>query len=97
MNINDALAMMSESDVIIGIDNVGNMKLIKSNSNNQVKCFADGLNILFDLFNQETEIEYFNEAFRLEFHKLILNHMKRMDFNGREIISAGEGLWASTG
>ena len=97
MNINDALQTLSECDVVVGMNRDGEMKLIKGNSNNQIKCFSDGLNMLFDLFNQETEIEYFNEAFKQEFDKLIINHTKRMKFNGRQIISTREGLWASSG
>jgi len=97
MNISDALMLLSECSVVVGINNEGQMKLIKSNLDNEIKTFGDGLNMIFELFNQETKIKYFNEAFKIDFEKLMLKHMKRMDFNGRQIISTTEGLWASTG
>lgn len=97
MEINKVLKALTKCSVIVGMDNEGSMTLIKSNSNNEVKNFGDGLRMLFKLFNQETDIEYFDEAFKIEFEKLMLNHMKRMDFNGCQIISTEEGLWASTG
>jgi hypothetical protein len=97
MNINEALMELSECTVVVGMDNEGNMRLIKGNSNNEIKCVGDGITMLFELFNQETEIKYFNEAFKLDFAELIKKHMKRTKFNGRQIISTQEGLWASTG
>jgi predicted lipoprotein len=97
MDIGKTLMLLSECNVVIGMSNEGTMKLIKNNSNNEIRCLGDGLNILFDLFNQETQFDYFNEAFKVDFEKLILKHMKRMDFNGCQIISTEEGLWASTG
>jgi hypothetical protein len=97
MNITDALMLLSECSVVVGMNNEGQMKLIRSNSNNEIRSVGDAMRLLFDLFNQETDIEYFNEAFRVDFEKLMLKHMKRMEFNGRQIISTREGLWSSTG
>ena len=97
MNINDALQMMSECDVVVGMNKDGKMKLLKSNSDNAIKCVGDGITMLFDLFNQETAVDYFNEAFKSDFEKLIIKHMKRTKLNGRQIISTQEGLWSSTG
>ena len=98
MNINDALQTLSDCDVVIGMDRNGEMKLIKNGfDNNEIKNFGDGLTMLYNLFNQETEVEFFNEAFHQEFEELILKHFKRMNFETSEIISTREGLWASTG
>jgi len=98
MNINDALQTLSDCDVVIGMDSNGEMKLIKNGfDNNQIRSIDDGLYMLYNLFKQETCVEYFNEAFHHDFEELILKHFKRMNFETREIISTGEGLWASTG
>jgi len=98
MNINDALQTLSDCDVVIGMDRNGEMKLIKNGfDNNQIRSIDDGLYMLYNLFKQETEVEYFNEAFHQEFEKLSIKHFKRMNFETREIISTREGLWASTG
>ena len=98
MNINDALQTMSDCDVVIGINRDGEMKLIKNGSyGTKIRTIRDGLDMLYNLFNQETEVDYFNEAFHQEFDELTLKHFKRMNFETREIISTREGLWASTG
>jgi len=103
MNINDALQTLSDCDVVVGINCNGNMKLIKNGVRNshgqirQIRNLGDGLDMLFDLFNQETGIKYFDESFHQEFEKLTLKHFKRMNFETPQIISTREGLWASTG
>lgn len=97
MDISKALLILSECSVVVGMNNEGQMKLIKGHSNHEIKTIGDGMRMLFDLFNQETEFEYFNEAFKIDFENLMLKHMKRMEFDGCEIISTEEGLWASTG
>jgi len=98
MNINDALQTLSECDVVIGMNSDGKMKLIKNGfSNNQIRSVNDGLDMLYNLFKQDTEVEFFNEAFYQEFEKLYLKHFKRMNFEACQIISTEEGLWASTG
>jgi len=97
MNINDALQTLSECEVVVGMDCDGNMKLIKNGADSPVKDFNDGLEMLYKLFNQESCVEYFNEAFHQDFEKLMIKHFKRMNFETREIISTREGLWASSG
>jgi hypothetical protein len=98
MNINEALITFSESDVIIGMDSEGTVKLIKNgHSGNEVRCLSDAFDVLWRLFNQETNIEYFNEAFHQEFNDLLLKHFKRTKFEKRQVVSIGQELWASTG
>ena len=96
MNIADALLYLSESEVVIGMDSEGTVKLIK-NSHGKVKCLSDAFDVLWALFNQETEVEYFNEAFHQEFNDLLKKHFKRCKFERGQIISVGEELLASTG
>ncbi len=84
MNINDALQTLSECDVVFGMNQEGELKLIKNGfENNRIRSINDGLNMLYNLFNQETEVEFFNEAFKQEFEKLYLKHFKRMNFEAR--------------
>jgi len=81
MNINDTLQAISINDVVIGMDCNGNIKLIKNNfDEKQITDVHDCLNILFNLFNQKTQVEFFNEAFYNDFEKLIIKHSKRMKY-----------------
>ena len=92
MEINEALKSLSKYSVIIGMDDKGNMKLIKNHSNNEIRCIGDGMAMLYDLFNQETQIEYFNAAFTQDFAELIKKHMKRTCFQFALLMQAKQSV-----
>ncbi len=93
----EALKKVSDSDIVITMNKHGDVELIKNGfDSNSIKCIGDCTRLLWKLFNQRTEIEFFNAAFELDFNNLIKKHYKRMDFDENQIISLGEELWSTS-
>jgi len=77
LNINEILESINDSKVVITINKQGKFNLLKNGNRKLIlKNSSDCYRLLWDLFNEQGRIKFFDAAFESEFKKLLKKYNK---------------------